>query len=616
MCGFVFLYDERRSMAAMEAVGSQAVDALTHRGPDDRGLWCENHSVSGHCRLSIIDLAASRQPMLSPGGRFVLVYNGEVYNFRRLQSNLRSRWTFRTNGDTETVLAGLLVHGEAFFEQMEGMWALALWDTRERRLLLSRDRIGKKPLFYFSDGRIFGCASELTALSILKTGHWAEDLDSTADYLRYGYYLPGTTAYQGVFELLPGHFARWSPGKAVESRAYWKIPSKMFSDTRPAAVKRLQHSLVRAVKRRLVADVEVGAFLSGGIDSSLIVSILSQILGVRSKTFTIGFDEVAFDERSFADMVSKVNRTDHVERVLTGWDRNRLTDLVLRYTGQPFADVSLLPTAMVSELAASRVKVALSGDGGDELFSGYQRYTARIFLQWYSRLPRPILSSFSKLVRHWPEPVVHHSRSLLKKAHLFLDIHARSSCETPYIAPVLYTDAEFAEIAPDLVGRGHQPPGIPAETGPNDLMRMMKADALVYLPQDIMTKVDRASMAHSLEARAPFLDRSVIELALTLPIHFHRRRMRGKRMLKDAFGSLLPAAIWQRRKQGFGVPIHGWFREDLDRRLIDLLGCTCAPIAADAVTRMLAQHQTGRRDNGYRLWNLYIYLLWLNRRTG
>jgi asparagine synthase (glutamine-hydrolysing) len=265
---------------------------------------------------------------------------------------------------------------------------------------------------------------------------------------------------------------------------------------------------------------------------------------------------------------------------------------------------------MVSAIAASRVKVALSGDGGDELFSGYQRYQARAILRWYTRLPESLRTGIAKVVRLLPEPMAHHSSSILKKAHLFQDIVDRLESETPYVAPVLYSSKNFNSLFPDLNGRGHQPPNLPDECNIDDIQRMMTADALVYLPQDILLKVDRASMAFSLETRAPFLDRKVVELAFSLPRSWHRFGVKGKRMLHDSFQDLLPDNVWKRRKQGFGVPIHKWFRQGLDDELKALLVAVDSPVNVKIVDGFIEQHRNKQRDHGYRLWSIYIYLLW------
>ncbi len=609
MCGITFLYSERTSVDGLRARTGSAMSSMLHRGPDDGDMWVDECCALGHRRLAIVDLVASRQPMCDPSGRYVLAYNGEVYNYQALRHELKAGWAFTTHGDTEVVLAGLVSMGASFLERMEGMWALALWDKEEQVLFLARDRIGKKPLYYRALGAEMACASELPALAKLVAAPFLEDSKSSADYLRYGYFLPGTTAYEEVREVLPGHSLVWRPGQAPSEKPYWTLACDSFAGTREHAENELRETLLDATRKRLVADVEVGAFLSGGVDSSLIVALLAGELDVHPKTFSIGFEEKSFDERVYARQVAAQYETQHFEECMTTWDRGALTRLILEHIGQPFYDASLLPTGMVSRLASDHVKVALSGDGGDELFSGYQRYQARVILRWYSRLPRLLQKGVETLVRVMPEPMAHHSRSLLKKAHLFLDIVARQRAETPYIAPVLYSDEEFGLLVPDFVTKGHAAPGLPEETSEDGVRSMMCADALVYLPQDVLAKVDRASMAHSIEVRAPFLDHKVIELAFSLPRKWHRRGFSGKRMLRQTFSELLPTEIWARRKQGFGVPLHQWFREGLAGELQDLLMQASHPLNNIYVKKLLSEHQRGVRDNGYRLWNIYVYLL-------
>lgn len=613
MCGLVFACDPDRPQPALREAAERALTRLAHRGPDADGRLAGPGWLIGHRRLSIIDLGASTQPMESACGRWVLAYNGEVYNYRELRQRLEPRWTFRTQGDTEVLLAGLSLEGPEFLRKAEGMWALALWDKATEILLLARDRMGKKPLYLHQSAARCYVASELPALLALLPDTPGEDLDSTADYLRYGYYLPGTTIYQGVREVLPGHWLIWSAGAKVMTRPYWALTIGGFAGTRQAAAEQLRETLATAVRRRLVADVEVGAFLSGGVDSSLIVALAKEAASTPPRTFTIGFPEAAFDERGYARAVAAHLGTRHTEEMLGPCEPGPLGRLMLGHVGQPFADSSLLPTALVSQVAARQVKVALSGDGGDELFGGYQRYLGRGLLRWYSRLPRALRAVAERGLRRLPEPTVHHSRSLLKKAHLFLDLVDRAQPERPYLAPEVYSPAELATLAPDLAGRGHPPPGLPTECDLDDIGRMMAADALVYLPQDILVKVDRASMSVSLEARAPFLDRELVELAFALPRPFHLSGLRGKRMLREACGALLPEAIWTRRKQGFAVPVHGWFRGALGDDLAERLAAGPWPFDPTVALGTLAEHRSGRRDHGHRLWQIYAYCLWQDR---
>lgn len=613
MCGIALLFDLRAKDLAIRM--ENALSRMQHRGPDGKGLYVDDQVVIGHRRLSIVDIEGSRQPMLDPSGRYCLTFNGEIYNYRELRNLLSAHWSFQTNGDTEVLLAGLIVFGQGFLERLEGMWAFALWDRQEQSILLSRDRMGKKPLYYSKQQTGFACASELPTLRTLSHDSWHEDEDSTADYLRYGYFLPGYTAYREVEEVLPGHWIRWdSRTRNLEQHPYWQLVVDPFQGPPKAAVELVRETLVEAVQKRLVADVEVGAFLSGGVDSSLIVGIATQFQDNRLKTFTIGFDNPAFDERKYALRAANHFGTDHHAEQLSHFVHADLENLLLEHVGQPFQDSSLLPTALVSKVAARQVKVVLSGDGGDELFSGYQRYQARAILRWYTRLPRSLRKASQKLLRTLPEPGVHHSRSLLKKAHLFCDVVDRMDEETPYIAPLMFREAERQQLAPDLARRGHQPPGIPTFSEMDDIARMMRADALVYLPQDILTKVDRASMASSIEARAPFLDHKVVELAFSLPSSYHRYGLSGKRMLKAAFNDILPEWIWKRRKQGFAIPVHQWFRQELGSSLSKLLGESInSPLNMNFVESLLAEHKSGTRDHGYRLWLIYAYLIWRKR---
>lgn len=610
MCGLIFAFDRTRDSATLAHAAKRVLKRLAHRGPDASGLLTGPGYLLGHRRLSIVDLGASIQPMQDPSGRYVLVYNGEIYNYQQLRANLAACWDFHTKGDTEVLLAGIITEGTGFLAQAEGMWSFAFWDRREETLLLARDRMGKKPLYYQATNSGCMVASELPALLGLLTEAPGEDLDSTADFLRYGYQLPGFTAYQGIKEVLPGHWLTWSPRTRTVTSPYWTLPIGGFTGTPAAAREQLATLMTEAVERRLVADVEVGAFLSGGIDSSIVVALTTRMAATPPKTFTIGFAEAAFDERQYAAMVARHLGTDHYADVLGPLDPDQLKQLVLHHVGQPFGDSSILPTALVSRVAARQVKVVLSGDGGDELFCGYQRYLGRNLLRWYSRLPRFLRRSTELLIRTIPEPMAHHSRSFLKKAHLFVDLIDRADSETPYIAPVLYSRAEFAQLAPELADRGHTPPMLPAECDVDDVWRMMTADALVYLPQDILVKVDRASMSASLEARAPFLDRAIVELAFSLPPSFHRSGLTSKRLLRDTFYPLLPDLVWKRRKQGFAVPIHHWFRAGLGNALEDNLSTGRWPFDVARVCELLASHRRSQRDYGHRLWQFYIYCLW------
>jgi asparagine synthase (glutamine-hydrolysing) len=610
MCGVAFAYRPDLEPDTLSARMEQAVRSMQHRGPDGSGVAGRPPWSIGHRRLAVIDLSGSHQPMVDPSGRWWLSYNGELYNYARLKQRLADRWAFTTKGDVEVVLAGLVLDGADFLDRMEGMWALILWDSQSQKVLLVRDRMGQKPLYYQTSGNMMACASELRGLAPLSWFAWREDMRSTADYLRYGYYLPGCTAFKKVHELLPGHLLNWSPGHSPTQRAYWRLTQGRFKGTPAQAGDLLTDAVTTGVRRRLVADVDVGGFLSGGIDSSLIVGIAQKGLNRPLKTFTIGFDDPALDERRFARRVARRFGTQHFERQLSIDQGLALIDPLLKTLAQPFGDASIMPTALVSQMASQHVKVVISGDGGDELFGGYHHYLARSLLRWYTRLPAALRRNAAMIMGLFEPGGTLAQLGWGAWIRRLNDLLRRMQDESPYIAPVNYHAHDFKQLVPDLWRDGHPGPQLFGRAGSGDLRQMMLSDALVYLPQDILTKVDRASMAYSLEVRSPFLDRRVVELAFALPLHWHRIGWSGKRMLRRSFCEVLPPHVWNRPKQGFAVPLNQWFRKGLQSTLNDMLNHMDNPINKHFVQRMIAAHLDRRCNNGHRLWQLYIYLRW------
>jgi len=609
MCGVIFSFPSHVEFNRQQRRVTSAMNMLQHRGPDEGNIKQLENAYIAHQRLSIIDLSQSHQPMKDPTGRFYLSYNGEIYNYKQLRKQLMPHWQFSTNGDTEVILAGLITEGESFVRKMEGMWAFALWDTLKQQLFLSRDRLGKKPLYYYSTNNEFHCASEIPALLSLLENRPAEDTNSRTDYLKYGYFLPGYTIYKGLFEVLPGNNL-WLKNKQLSQNQYWQLGTQKTTYSKQEALEQLNDKLHESVKKRLIADVEVGAFLSGGIDSSLIVALAQKQMNTSLKTFTIGFEEASFDETKYAQQIADLYKTEHYSKILPAVSYEQLEGLISNHIGQPFADPSLLPTAVVSQTAAQHVKVALSGDGADELFSGYQRYTSRAILHWYNKLPAKIKKNVESVIRAIPEPHQHHSASLIKKAHLFADISNRLDSETPYIAPLYFSKNEFEKLSIGDWSKGHTIPSELEETALDDISRMMYADTLVYLPQDILLKVDRASMAASLETRAPFLDHQVVELALSLPVNWHRGALTGKQMLKQGFNNYLPNNIWKRRKQGFATPQSMWFKQNLDDIFFQLLDEIKTPFDHQKIRQLLIEHRSNNRDVGGKLWLLFSYFIW------
>lgn len=614
MCGLTFLYDPDLGREALAARSRAAIERLQHRGPDGHGTRDEDRWSMGHARLAIIGIADGQQPMSDVSARWTIAYNGEIYNYKELRRELSPRWTFLTNCDTEVLLAGLVLEGSRFLVRMNGMWAFALWDDAEATLLLARDRMGKKPLYYRAERSRLACASELPALRALSGSAATVDLDSLADTLRYGFPLPGHTIDTGSEEVLPGHLLAWKPGQEPQQFPYWTLAGRETVPVAQAA-EHVRALLESAVQYRLVADVEVGSFLSGGIDSSLVSALAARHLQHPLHTFSIGFEDPTYDERAPAARMAVHLGTRHESAVYRDSDRRQISALLAHHLGMPFGDASLLPTAAVSALASRHVKVALSGDGADELFGGYQRYLGRALLRWYTRLPRPLQRSAEALLRVLPEPLQHHSKSMLKKAKLFIrgvELARLSGADSSYVAPRIFGEAELVTLAPSLAGRGHAPPALPERTRGDDVLGMMHADALVYLPQDILVKADRASMAHSLEQRCPFLDYRLVETALSLGSAQHFRGLRGKALLRQAFSGALPPWLWRRRKQGFAVPVGEWFRGVLADDMLGLLKSSDQHwIVPGEVERLIREHRAGAIDHGQRLWLLWTYAVWM-----
>jgi asparagine synthase (glutamine-hydrolysing) len=610
MCGIAFL----RAPAVPPAERRERMDAalqrLNHRGPDETGCFAGDDFVAGHTRLAIIDVNGGHQPMRDPSGRWVLVFNGEIYNYRELRSRLAGRWDFRDDSDTEVLLAGLVTEGARFVERLDGMWAFVFHDVSSGDLLLSRDRFGKKPLYYRRHGATFACASELPALEVLTPEVSAtEDAAGIADYFRYGYALPGATCIAGVSEVLPAHTMRLRADGSIVQERYWAPSIEPWTGSFEDAAEQVRELLTQSVRRRqLASDVEVGAFLSGGVDSTTVCALAQESGFGRLRTFTAGFAEPTYDERAPAARAAAELGTLHTAEEIKPDMAAALAMELPRRMGQPFGDSSLVPSALVASVAARHVKVVLTGDGADEIFGGYARYTGRLLRQRYHRLPASLRSIVERGVLATPEPYAHHSGSILKRAHLFVRL-AREDRDT-YIGPPAIRKETLAQLVPGL-GAGNSMPDRPWPDDPDELRHMLLMDCLVYLPQDILQKVDRATMMHSLEARSPFLDRALFEFAIRLPWQWHFSGMRGKRLLQAAMRGRVPDFIWNRRKQGFASPVSHWLRHWLGD---DLLAMTdsgdIGVLDAAGLRALLSEHRAGRADHSQPLWLAYAYLRW------
>ncbi|MDZ7924981.1 MAG: asparagine synthase (glutamine-hydrolyzing) [Marinagarivorans sp.] len=613
MCGIAFINAKKINEAERTRRMNDALALLKNRGPDDSGTYQHDRVAIGHARLAIIDVENSQQPMLTDDKRFIISFNGEIFNYKDLRVELKDEWDFKTGGDTEVILAGLILRGASFIAKMEGMWAFILWDTLTKSAIISRDRSGKKPLFFYNKKDELFCASEIPALQTLLKTPSENNRDGIADYFRYGFCLPGNTIYQDIKELPPATYATWGENQPLSIVRYWDCSQKEYGGSYAQAKLELRELLINAVKRRLVSDVEVGYFLSGGIDSTIVVALASQLMPKQSmKCFTLGFNNPSFDETPYAELIANKYDVQHFVTRLDNMQPERIARIYRERFGQPFADPSILPTQIICEQAAKYVKVALSGDGADELFGGYERYRGRKIIESYNSVPKFFQWGIESVINYFPKSTVHHSRSRLKKAQMFTAAYRRFLQSPDYIAPSYFSDKDFSECFPDLINAGHSLAANTSSKSSDSIKNMMNCDFRIYLPQSIHAKVDRASMSQSLEVRSPFMDTQVIEFAQSLPTDWLVDFRGGKKILKETFADLIPAQILHRKKQGFGIPIADWMKGRLGQELECLLERlnTHDVISKKGCLNLLRAHREGRADYAFCLWLIYGYLIW------
>ena len=633
MCGITGGLWFEDSAALAPKVLDRMTDALTHRGPDDRGTYLQpiKSDVTGDVpgvalgfrRLSIIDLESGAQPMSNEDGSVWMVFNGEIYNFAELRKRLEGAGhRFRTESDSETIVHLYEDLGTECFEHLNGMFAIAIWDAHKKQLVLARDRLGKKPLFYQWKNRQLLFGSELKAMAECSAFDRRIDAGSIDQFLTYQYVPHPRTIYAASNKIPPGHFAVFSES-GYRVRNYWKVDWAGETDIgEQEANGRLQSLMRDSIRLRLRSDVPLGAFLSGGVDSSLIVALAQEQLDRPIHTFSIGFREADFDESQYAKQVAAWTRSEHHEYQVTPDAVSILDDLVWHYD-EPFGDSSAIPTWYLSKWTRQHVTVALSGDGGDELFAGYDRYRALWMSRWMDRiLPiGPILGS--RMIQGLPSS--NRQRSFIRRLKRFGEAAnqpmARRYMNWLQIFPErmradLYRD-DFVQQLPE------EDPFEFFESawlgvGSRDLVsKASLSDLVTYLPCDLMTKVDIASMAHSLECRQPFLDYRLVEFAASLPASLKMRSGRGKQILRSAFDRMLPRQIWNRKKMGFGVPLGSWFQNELrsltEQRLLSDDSRCQQFFRADALNSLVQQHMTGKVNHCYRLWNLLVLESWLRR---
>jgi asparagine synthase (glutamine-hydrolysing) len=596
------------------ALAHRMCEVIRHRGPDDEGLLVKDGVALGMRRLSIIDLSTGNQPIHNEDRTVWIVFNGEIYNFRELRRELeRAGHRFYTGTDTEAIVHAYEQWGTGAIGRLRGMFGLAIWDDRNRMLLLARDRAGIKPLHYATNGSRLYFGSEIKSLLCAPDVPRDLDLDSLDHYLSFLYTPRDRSIFRHVNKLPPGHLLTWKDG-ALRVEQYWQLPdAEPFEGSEADAVDALEAVLTDAVRSHLVSDVPLGAFLSGGVDSSTVVALMARTCGGRVKTFSIGFDEPAFDELEHARRVARHFETDHHEFVVKP-DAVAIFDRLISHFDEPFADSSAIPTWYVSEIARRHVTVALSGDGGDELFGGYDRY-----------LPHPRVAAFDRYSPPMLRPVVsvaaaalpHGTRGKNFLRHVARDERGRYVDAVRYFSgdekpALLAYDVQRHLTWPDPETRlGRHFDRFAHLSWPTQMMRV---DAETYLPEDVLTKVDRMSMAHSLESRVPLLDNEVIAFAASLPASMKIKNGRRKHVLKEVAAKLLPREVLERSKQGFGVPLGVWFRGGLRELFADTLlssSSTGARYFQPAfVRRLLDDHLSGRRDHTLQLWQLVVFERW------
>jgi asparagine synthase (glutamine-hydrolysing) len=619
MCGISGFLDTRH--VPREVVDEQ-LRLLGHRGPDATGAFISAPGVVAQNRLAVIDLQTGNPPITNEDASIGVVLNGEIYNYRDLRRGLIDRGhQFDTTGDTE-VIAHLAEEAdpENLARRLDGMFALAIWDTRIQRMTLARDRLGKKPLFYSVAGQTFVFGSEIKAVLAHPAVSRELDPDAIPAYLTFGYVPTPRTFFRGVFSLPPGHVLTVGPGQGPRVAAYWTPPrrhaSKAASRSMELAAGEVRQRLERAVRKRLVADVPLGAFLSGGLDSSVVVALMAQATDRPVQTFTIGFDDSdGFDERAFARTVANRYRTDHHEFVVAP-NAIDLVEKLVWHHDQPFGDSSAIPTYLLSEATRSGVTVALSGDGGDELFAGYERFSAALMADHYGRVPPTVRGAVGRSLAALPRSGL---RRRVASAQRFAGAAGRGLPDA-YLSWLSYFSEETrAEALPNASNWAIEDFGRRWEStaGQDVLDRLLELNLTTYLVDDLLVKADRMSMAHGLEVRSPFLDTDLLAYVVGLPPELKLRGFSRKRLLKRVAADLLPRAIVHRRKRGFGVPLDRWFREDLARYLNGTLGASDARVrrhlAPAVLERLIWEHASGVRDHGQALWLLLTLEVFLRR---
>jgi len=616
MCGICGIcYADRSKRPNLDAL-ARMNNAMAHRGPDDAGVWDGGHVALAMRRLSILDIPGGRQPMTNEDESIRLVFNGEIYNFQELRAGLeKTGHVFRTNSDTEVIVHSYEQYGDDCLSRLNGMFAFALYDARRDRLLLGRDRLGIKPLFYTVNDGALVFASELGAL--VQSGHVEKKVNPAALDAYFTFlYIPAPDAiYENVRKLQPAHKLVFERG-AVATQPYWRLQFEPDNSwTLDSAAERYLELARDSVRLQRISDVPLGAFLSGGIDSSSVVAFLSECSDRPVKTFSIGFDDAHANELEWARIAAQRFNTDHTEEILNP-DIGGFAQRITPHFGEPFADSSAVPTWLVSSVARRNVTVALSGDGGDECFAGYEWTKMNRRVAAVRNIPAPMRNMAAAALAALPsDPRLQKVMRVLYDARLIPRdaFRRRLTCFPPTLKTRLYQPDFATSLREPFIDRFNEH----AAAGPTDPDNwMLYQDTVMYLPDDILTKVDRTSMANSLEARVPLLDHRIVEFAATLPFSLKLDRSISKRVVKHALRNILPPELLVQRKRGFAVPIHRWFRGELRAPFEEAVlapASRCAQFIEPAVARMLLdQHLAGRENYGHHLWALLMFEYWLD----
>lgn len=617
MCGICGTLHFDPAYQVQESEVRRMAHPIIHRGPDDEGFYLNNNIGLGFRRLSIIDLHSGHQPLTNEDGTIWIIFNGEIYNFKELRKDLEAKGhRFKTHTDTETIVHLYEEYGTECVKKLRGMFGFAIWDDRHKKLFCARDRFGIKPFFYYIDGSRFLFGSEIK--NILQADDVSREIDiNVMDYyLTYGYTPIDETIYKKIKKLEPAHTLEIKAGGEPVIKRYWDInfePDDSISEDEWCEL--IENKLKESIEMRMVSDVPLGAFLSGGIDSSSVVALMSQFSEQPIKTFSIGFKEAAFNELPYARDVAAMYKTDHHEKIVEPESIELLPKLVSAYD-EPFADSSAIPTYYVSKFAREYVTVVLSGDGGDELFAGYDHYPMAHKIQKYNMLPDAISKNvFGALHRAIPAKV--------KGKGITYYLSRPKDSVSAYISKFHQTEREklykpnFWNAIKNNPSESYKEEILRAGSSKDLIFQMQELDIRTWLVDDILTKVDRVSMQNSLEARVPILDHEFAELSFKIPTKYKLKGKSTKYILKKAMRKYLPDSILFHKKQGFGVPLKLWFKSDLNDYMNDRLMSKNSPLyeflEPTYVKKIIHDHQTGMRDFNFKIWTLLFLDEWLNQ---